>query len=345
MHSENYLDRLLYRIIQGRLRVCVNGLVFYIHEPNSSLINESYYIYEEILEQAYMAGNLIEEEKDNFLIDQDIWSPAFDRELSDISKKIDDLKVEAYNSFFNTKQLKIIKREIASLNTKYNNLYSKKHAYDSTTCHGIAEQTRWQWILNNSVYDASGNKLELSMLKLADIYSENMIDQSQIREIARSNNWRTMWAISKKGGLLFNKPAVDFSRDQLTLCSYSLMYDNVYEHPESPDEKIIQDDDCLDGWFIVNRRKQEQDKISNSLNKITDNPKIRNAQEQYIVVNSPEMAQTIMDMNDPITKNKIKQRAAMVEEKGTAKDLDFNDVKQELQMKANQMLSSNMKGK
>lgn len=344
MYSENYLDRLLYRIIQGRLRVSADGLVFFIHEPNSSLINESYYIYEEILEQAYMSGNLLEEERDTFLIEQDIWSPAFDRELEDINKKIDDMKVEAYNSFFNKSQLRSIKKEITLLNSKYRKIYSKKHIYDNTTCHGVAEQSRWQWILNNSVYDANGTKLDINCNKLADIYSDNMIDQLYIREIARGNNWRTVWGASKKGITLFDRAAVDLTRDQLTLCSYSIMYDNVYEHPESPDDKIIADDDCLDGWFIANRRKHDQDKISNSINKTIDNPKIRNAQEQFIVVDSHEMAEAVMNMNDPVSKNKIAQRMAMVEEKGTAKDLDFVDVQQDIQMKAAQMFSKNAKG-
>ena len=38
------------------------------------------------------------------------------------------------------------------------------------------------------------------------------------------------------------------------------MYDNVYESHERPNDKIIEDDDCLDGWFIVQRRKHEKDK-------------------------------------------------------------------------------------
>jgi hypothetical protein len=38
--------------------------------------------------------------------------------------------------------------------------------------------------------------------------------------------------LGKKTGNLFNKPSSMLTRDQIVLCSYSNMYDSVYENPE-----------------------------------------------------------------------------------------------------------------
>ena len=64
----------------------------------------------------------------------------------------------------------------------------------------------------------------------------------------------------QKQASLFNRPSVELTKDQLSLSSYSTLYDNVYESHECPNEKIIDDDDCLDGWLIQQRRKSEKDR-------------------------------------------------------------------------------------
>ena len=38
------------------------------------------------------------------------------------------------------------------------------------------------------------------------------------------------------------------------------MYDNIQESMDCPTEDVINDDDMLDGWFIVQNRKREKDK-------------------------------------------------------------------------------------
>jgi hypothetical protein len=157
--------------------------------------------------------------------------------------------------------------------------------------------------------------------------------------------WRTIWTAGKKSVGVFSKPSTELTRDQLTLMSFSSMYDNVYEHPDCPDEKIIDDDDCLDGWFIVQRRKAEKDKTQRSVDQATSNPKIRNAKEQFIMVESDEDAKRVMDLNDPLSKAKIAQRAAVVEAKGTAKDMDFIDVKNDVEIMKNQAVVNKARGK
>lgn len=123
------------------------------------------------------------------------------------------------------------------------------------------------------------------------------------------------------------------------------MYDNVYEHPESPNPKVIEDDDCLDGWFIVQKRKNEKDKKTKESDDLIRNPKIRNAKEVFLMAENSDEAKSIQDMNDMFVKNTLKQREQMIAEKGHVKETDFNDVKTELFIQANKAVSEKMKGR
>lgn len=343
MH-QGQIEKQLYRIIRGRLRINVDGFVFYINEPSAALIDESYQIYDEVYENAYMNNVYIDAELETVLINNDVWTPFHESQAEQLKKQLDNKKVEAFESFFNTKKLKQIKFQIFELNKSYNKMMLQKHALDSSTCHSIAEQARWEWLLDKCIFDLSNN-LVVGNKKVIEQYKSSLISQEELRIIARHPTWRTMWAASKRCGGLFSKPATELTRDQITLCSLSMMYDNVYEHPECPDDKIIEDDDCLDGWFIVQKRNQEADKKNKAAKSVVSNDKIRNAREQFIMVDSEESAKEVLDLNSPIVKSVITQREQLVEQKGQVKDLEFNDVKQDIQLQVNKSVVDRVKGR
>ena len=86
--------------------------------------------------------------------------------------------------------------------------------------------------------------------------NEHRIDESEYRDLARNEPWRSYWNIAKSS--VFGIPVIDFSEEQKTLCVWSKVYDNVYESSECPPENCINDDDYLDSWFIIQRRKRKQ---------------------------------------------------------------------------------------
>lgn len=345
MFQENKIEQLTYRIIDGRLRINVNGQILYIHEPSPSLILESYEIYKEVYEEAFFKGAFISKQIESALLENDIWSPAFDRVLTSLKTDIENEKIEAFHNFLKPKELVRTKRTIRYLEKKYADLSTKKTSLDSNGCHGVAEQARWDWILQNSVFNMRDELEVVDANTIGDIYRENIIDQEEIREIARTNLWRNMWMVGKKGMGVFDKPSTCLTRDQISLCSYSVMYDNVYENPECPDDKVVNDDDCLDGWFLIQKKKNLEDKKKNTSKELITNSKIKNAKEQFIMASSQEEAQAIYDLNDPVTRNTIQQRNQTIDEKGEVKDNEFLDVKQEMQIMANQQFTKHAKGK
>lgn len=347
MVSENKINSLLYRIIKGRLRLNVGGLCLIIEEPDSDLIEQSYSIYDATYNEHYKNGDWVEDQLKEHLIEQNLWTPLDDKEIERISKEIDDIKVECFQNFFKPRELIGLKRKIINKTEEVGHILSRKHALDHLSCENAAELARQNWLISKSVFYENGDPANWTILnfsKIVDFYKENIIDHTIIRKIARSNMWRTIWVSSKKIEL-FNRAAVDLTRDQLTLCSYSHMYDSVHESPESPNEKVIEDDDCLDGWFIFQRRKHEKDKKMQETDELIKNPKIKNSKEVFVMAKNKQDAESINDLNNELSKALIQQRKQIVQEKGSAKDTDFIDVQTELQMERQQAFINKMKGR
>jgi hypothetical protein len=91
------------------------------------------------------------------------------------------------------------------------------------------------------------------------------------------------------------------------------MYDNVSEHHESPSQEVIEDDTCLDGWFISQDRKMKEDKKQSQADNMISNEKIKNSGEIFVMANDNENAQEIYDMNNGLARNTVRQREAQIE--------------------------------
>lgn len=270
-------NKILYRIIQGRLRFSRLDPVLYIHEPSPEIIEESFDIYEKTYQESYLKGLYIKKELKEVLFENEMWSPIDDREADKITPQIEDLKVEAFQNYISPKKLSGIKANIRLMERTQNKLKSKIRQLDHLSCSGTAEFARSIWVLSKTVRLANGEQYDLnkcSLYSMLSFYSDSSITGSEFRQVARSELFRGMWNLSKKGSSLFSERACQLTRDQSALCSFASMYDNVNENPERPNEKVIEDDDCLDGWFIFQRRKHEGEKKKREVEDMLSNSKV-----------------------------------------------------------------------
>ena len=134
---------------------------------------------------------------------------------------------------------------------------------------------------------------------------------------------------------------VCLSIDQKNIIVWSRMYDNIQESMDCPSDDVIQDDDMLDGWFIVQRKKQEKEKAKAELESGLTNSKISNSDEIFVVAGSKGDAERINDMNDIHGVMTKKERMAVIQKQGEAKDLDFRDQ----QLKVRRQSNEQYKGK
>tara|TARA_R100001132_G_C3255993_1_gene81575 strand:- start:76 stop:1116 length:1041 start_codon:yes stop_codon:yes gene_type:complete len=343
-----FFQKTLYRILRGRLRFRRDDLVLFIKEPSQELLYDSFEIYDEAYQHAYFRGVYVKDEIKQVLMEQRLWSPFDDREGDDLETQIEDLKVMAFRSFYRKKELVGIKRYIKTIEKKLAVARSKKHILDHVSCDGVGNYTRWNWIISKSVFYEDGEPYDwkdLSIAHLVKHYEDNVISSETYRKIARNDPWRSMWANGKKQSDVFGRPAVELTKDQLALCSYSGMYDSAYESHESPDEKIIDDDDCLDGWFIVQRRKYDRDKKEREVDDLIKNPKIAASQEIYLMAGSQEEADNITGLNSAYGKNVIQSRDAVLHTEGSVKHVDMPDMKIAKHVAANRAGMDTIKGK
>ena len=207
------------------------------------------------------------------------------------------------------------------------------------TCDGVANFARKCWLTQKMTKTQDGqpyNFKEVSISSVLDMVTQNEILPETFRKLARSYPFRGMWNLSKKTGDLFGGSAIDVDKNKLALISYAQMYDNVYENPESPKDEVIEDDDCLDGWFILQRRKIEKDKKQAEADALISNEKIANSSEIFLMAKNQEDVNNIYDLNDPVSRAKIKQRESQIESEGSVKFADLHDVRQEMYIESRQ---------
>lgn len=84
-----------------------------------------------------------------------------------------------------------------------------------------------------------------------------------LREIARGqgevgSEWRARWKASRDTGTsLFTGVVAEWNPSQVALAYWFSFYDSIFEHPERPPMKVINNDDLLDKWVIDKTKEME----------------------------------------------------------------------------------------
>lgn len=344
MDKDIYYEKILNRIIQGRLRIRLGDLVLFVYEPSPDILEESYDIYEEAYQKAYFNGSYVKQEILELLIDGDLWSPLDEKRKEELEEEIEDAKVNAYQNFFDSKRLISIKRQLLKKQAEHASIAFKKSQFDHLTCDGLAGFARKTWMISKTTKNTDGTNFDFSECSIYNIlekYNQGSISPSEYRRIARNDPWRSMWIASTKREGIFDKVPSEYTTPQLYLCSYSTMYDNVYQSPDAPDDKVIDDDICLDGWFIAQRRKREKEKKQQAADDLLKNPKIANSQEVMLMANNQQKAKDILALNNQHGRAVIEARNQQIDavtksEGGPMSFKDLNDVKMDRQMNATQ---------
>ncbi len=331
------LELLLYRIFSGYLIFYVNNEKYILKSASIDLKYEAQILYNNIINDEKYNDWFREENLDNLLIYLNLWSKDTTMIIKDIEKKIENSKVDYYNHFKLSDKKKTTKKNLDSYRKQLNSILSKKEELYSNTLEGYANSIKNEFIITNTLY--KNNNLVFHNKNNSDNYllfntivselNKYTIIISDFKKLARSNIWRSYWNIKKNNVFMDN-----LSDDQRTLVSISQMYDRVYEHPDSPSDEIIEDDDALDGWMIFQRRKIEKDKKQQQIDTI--NPKLKNAQEVFLFANNQQEAQEIIQLNSPESLNRMRSKIAHVNKFGLTEESQLPDVQMDLRNQLNQ---------
>ena len=342
-------ERELYvsRIMAGKIGIKIDGKSCFIAIP------EAYdkYVAQEIFfstkRDAGFYGAMTEEEVDDMMLQTGLWSRDEEAQLEGSPRKIENLKVALYEAQMRTKIFDATRKTLDKAKDQLVKLANKKSSLNNVTDTGSANAIKLQYLLYTSIIDKKGEYVydgddfwaeEHKLIEhIFKKYLSSQIAEEIIRELARTEPWRSYWGASKIEGSVFGKSAAELNTEQRSLINWSKFYDSIYEHMESPGEAVIQDDDLLDGWLIIQSRKREKEKLEKEVDKKIG--KNRGAQEVYVMADNIEHAQRINELNNPMARGVKRSREKVIDQKGSVAEQDLPDAKNRMRMQANQQRS------
>lgn len=293
-------------------------------------------VYQDVEEDARLTGCYSEEELLQFLYEQKLWSDDQQKLMRSTEKDIEDFKVKLVELIFRTVEKKTVKSYLSQAKKKYQDLANLRHGYDHLTCAGVAGMARTRHLVGASLYFIDGSPVlpegVIVFENVLEAFLESRLRDDQLRELARTDPWRSIWSARAGASSLFGVAAVDMTDEQVRLQVWSQMYENVASHPECPSEDIIDDDDMLDGWLIIQKRKRDQQAFEAKADSTIGNEAIRNSEEIYIIADNRDDAERIESLNDGSARHIKKQREAQMAKKGQIEHAEFADMRQQKQM-------------
>ncbi len=326
--NQNERNSLAYRILAGTLRCKVGGITYCVRPQTVDIINRANEVYDSIVNDESFEEGFLSEQQINMLIG----IPNIDEQIKNMYTRQEDLKVEMYEAYLNNEVVDKLRKTLKMVADKSLELYYKKHEFDYLTLEGYAAIFKGYFLLAETLYTLDGQKVITTDIESADyLFLDNVsyvisvlgITHEQMREISRTDPWRSYWNVGKAE--MFGKPAIELTEDQRSLISYSKFYDSVLESPDCPNDTIIEDNDLLDGWLIKGRRERDKDKKTKEIDKLLGT-KHQKDSEIFLPVTSAEAAKHIDELNTPLARQQKQQRERIIQARGVVEDKEFPDV-------------------
>ena len=308
---------------------------------------ESNLIYQEAYEEASEDGIMTEDEMNEWMLEKGLWSKEEDKIIEGVKKDIEKLRVQMYENRYKDDIREGARKYLRAAERALLERYQKKTQFIANTCEGFAKTEQHRWLVQHSTY-CDGDKFKFSDVILDEIISlqqQQVLSEAQIRELARNEPWRSVWALNDKVKFqLFSNSDKELTVDQKNLVVWSMMYDNIQEAAETPSDDVIEDDDLLDGWFIVQRKKRDVESSQNDFENSTKNEKIKGSGEVFVFAGSKKEADRVDDMNSTHGKIVKRQRNALIKaSSGEVGQDQFQDERLKMTRSQNQMFKDKFK--
>ena len=331
------------RVRSGFYNIKLDGFSIKVLTPTIEDEFSANEVFLESYDRARQDEFMTEEEMHEWLLTRDLWSSEKDEKISSLEKNLEKLKIEIFNSRSQEQKREQIRLYIRATEKALVSLRSEKNENFPKTCEGIALQDKSMEIFKRCCF-LGGEPVNFDDVDINAVYyqfNRSLLSEKQLRELARNEPWRSIYILKDELDLFPNRKSRELSLDQKGLLIWSRMYDNIQESVDCPTEDVINDDDMLDGWFIIQRKKAESERAKSELEKRTENPKIANSSEIFVVTDSKAEAENIDNMNSIDSSMIKKQRLAQLRKQGSLKEGKFSD--QQLEM--SNMAHEQFKGK
>lgn len=315
--------KIIYEIILGYKNIIIDDVKFKIIAPSILNLVDSEEVYDESFNESLKEGLFDEDQYLKYLQDNEFWSVEEEKRLMDIPKEIDDFKVALHDNIGRSNTRKILKDKLQDVRDEIKELFNKKYKFNYLSAEGIATLAKMNFLVTQTTISSFPlliDEYNPFFDKIISWRNNNKISEKQIREVARSEDWRTYW----DSGEPFKKSSVELTEEQRTLICISKMYDNIRECPDCPSSDIVEDDDTLDGWLIKQRRKREGEQNQNELE-----DKVAGVRGNMIFIPAETQADAdkINNLNSPLSKAIKNQRQTILMKRGEVAEQDFPDAR------------------
>lgn len=350
-------EKIVHRLLYGEYLFTIRGIQYKLVQPSPKIKVMADLYYDETIRKNRFGTWLKDRDCIAILVKNGLCSPNIDENIKKISERIDDLKVELYENLFKQTLFEKTQKTLNMVKAKHEEMIRIRHMLDHLTLNGYAEMVRRQFIICKTLYYAEKNMLvwddidniDYDIMELVIHESiKNVVGVTELREIARTDPWKSLWNVSK--GNPFSVPIGELTDEQKTVILFSQMYDNIAKHPECPPDDIIENDDLLDGWMIRERRKKEKDQMSKQIDERIGH-RHGESDELYIVAQGDTKEKRLADINRINSLNTVEgkiikaQRKQQLNKMGKVIDAQFVDRKLQIQQASNEQFINTVKGK
>lgn len=311
------------------------GIVYnenFIIEPFKTIsLIQSYKIYQESYDECLLNEIMTNEETLLWLEVEGLWTNKKEQEIKDSQDHMDNIKVEMFKSALDKQKVESLRKQLRGIEKSIIRASSYKSSLLQNTCEANSEYEQRTWLILQSVKVTNKDFLiEDHINTIYSVFQDNLLEDRDIRELARKEPWHSFWTVSEKGKFPLFKQYKDreLTHNQKNLLLWSQTYDNIQESLDCPDKDVIDDNDLLDGWFILQSRERQNEKKKKLLDTSIGNAKIQNSSEVFMIGQSEEHVKAIQSMNSNYNQIVLNQRLAKIANAHTSVDIcDFEDKK------------------
>ena len=311
-------------------------------EIRTPTIEDEYFInkkFQEDYERCLDDGLKTEDEILEWMREREIWTEKDDEKEEGLKKDIDKLKREIFQNRHRSVLREQIRRYLRAGEKQLATVIMKKTRHFNNSCEGIANIGKVAEFFRRCVYynDERYSLDDLVIEIISNNYYKSLLDEKNIRELARNEPWRSIWVLRESNSYqLFDNKGRQLSPDQKSLLIWSRMYDNVQESTECPSDEVIEDDDLLDGWFAVQAAKRKDQIMESELESKLSNEKIANSPEVFLMADNRQDANKIHELNTAQGKALKQQRFNQIKKQGAVDQSQFHDERLKMNQQSNQ---------
>ncbi len=342
---ENLINIVSYGATEMFCQIDNKSHLFILHSPTQQDKYRSTQIYNKEFSKAILNGLKKDDELLQEYINANLWTVEKNQKIETIKKDIHKIKRGLLDFLFQKEKLQRIKQYLRKLEFELITILDEKQKLISGSANNHALMCQQRFIISRVVrtennemvwpthkdFEDEKNLNFINELTLS-FFQTSKISVSKIRELARSNTWRSTWSVAKSISNLFEHSITRWSSNQSDLVYWSQIYDMVYESYERPKQEIVEDDDLLDSWLIRQNEKSQSDSKSGLDHGESKHQFKKQGRQEQFVMADKEGAKEIYSMNNPGDRQKIIKKQSIIQNKGSVKEQDMPDSQMEMKL-------------